>query len=54
MTGGDVETAELAAELGAAVTARLLRLEERVRVLEAERPRIIAVSGPGLVDRHAD
>ncbi|SNV68680.1 hypothetical protein [Mycolicibacter terrae] len=54
MTAGDDGTAAVAAELGAAVAARLLRLEERVRALEAQQPRIIAVGGgPGLVD-HAD
>lgn len=56
--GGDAETAELAAMLGAAVAARLLALEARVRDLETERrrPPVVRLGGPptvGLLD-HAD
>lgn len=49
MTVADDGTVELAAELGAAVAARLLALEARVAELEAQRPRIMAVGG-GLLD----
>ncbi|GFG84575.1 hypothetical protein [Mycolicibacter algericus] len=56
MNAGDDGTAELAAELGAAVAARLIALEGRVAELERERrrPPLVRLGGPTTLLDHAD